>query len=248
MSLKFSLINLAAVFVLAFLFIKFMPAIPTSSVVTQKTDLFTVSGTGKVTVVPDTAIIDMGITSSKPSVKDAQNQANTTISAVTKALKGLGIEDKDIKTSNYSIYPQYDYQSGSATRITSYQVTANITVVVRDLEKANQAIDLATSNGANSIGGIQLTVAEEKQKELVEEARNQAVEEAKTKAESLAKAAGITLGRVVNVQESGANPIVPMMARDSVKLEGMGGGGAPTEIQAGSTDISSSVTLFYETR
>lgn len=225
---------------------KLGPGIPITSVVTQKQDLFSVTGEGKVTVVPDTAIVDLGITVNKSTVKEAQSEANTVITNITQSLRDLGIADKDVKTSNYSVYPQYDYQPGSANRIAGYQVNASITVTVREIDKVNQVIDTATSKGANIVGGIQLTVDEKQQKELLQQARALAVAEAKDKANSLAGAAGITLGKVVNVVEAGPPEFPrPMMAKVDV---GMGGGGTPTQIQPGSTDITSSVTLFYETR
>ncbi len=227
------ILTLAAVFAYG----KFGPGIPITSVVTQKQDLFTVSGTGKVTVVPDTAIVDLGITANKPTVKEAQTEANTVIKNISQSLKDLGIDNKDVKTSNYSVYPQYDFQPGSANRITGYQVNASIRVTVREIEKVNQVIDAATLKGANIVGGIQLTVNEDQQKKLTQQARDLAVKEAKDKAASLARAAGITLGKVVNVVEAGPEPQPrPLMAK------------ADTQIQPGSTDITSTVTLYYETR
>lgn len=230
-------VKIFLIFVAVFAFAKWGPSIPISSVVSQKNDFFTVTGEGKVTVVPDTAIVSLGITLNKPTVKAAQDQVNSVISEITKSLKTLGIDAKDIQTSNYSIYPQYN------DRITGYQVNASLTVTVRELDKVNQVIDIATAKGANTIGGIQLTVDDTKQKQLLQQARELAVKDAKTKAESLANAAGITLGKIVNIQENANNfprPMIGMMAVvDSAPK---------TNIQPGSTDISTSVTLFYETR
>lgn len=235
----------AAVLLLAYIFLKFAPAIPISSVVTQKQDLFTVTGEGKVTAVPDTAIISVGILSQQPSVKTAQTQANTVINDITASLKGMGIAAKDIKTSNYSVYPQYDYAAGR-NRISNYQVNVNLTITVRDLEKINSVIDTSTAKGANTIGGINLTVDETRQKELLSQARELAVKEAKTKAESLARAAGLSLGRIVNIQESGTPSVPPPYFARALEA-GIGGGG-DTKIEPGSADITSSVTLSYETR
>lgn len=242
------LIKLILTVVIVLLALKFVSPLPISSVVTQKNDLFTVSGTGKVSVIPDTAIIDLGITSSQPTVKAAQNEANTVITNISKAVRELGISEKDIKTSNYSVYPQYDYRTGVVNKITSFQVTANLIITVRELDKANQVIDQATSKGANTVGGINLTVAQDKQKELLQQARDEAVKEAKAKAESLARSAGISLGRIINVQESDTSQPMPLLMNAKMSDAVGQGGGAPTEIQPGSTDIVSSVTLYYETR
>ena len=232
------------IFALAYLFFRFGPAIPISSVVSQKQSLFEVSGVGKVTVVPDTAIVGLGILSQQSSVKAAQTQANTVINAISQSLKELGIDPKDIKTDNYSIYPQYDYASGRS-RISGYQVNISLTVTVQELDKVNSVIDTATAKGANTVSNIQLTVDDKRQKELVQQARSDAVQDAKAKAESLSRAAGLTLVRIVNVQESSPSSPRPIfMALDKAGI----GGGGDTQIQPGSTDITSSITLTYETR
>jgi uncharacterized protein len=229
-----------------YLFARFAPGIPVSTVTTQKLTLFTVEGDGKVTVVPDTGIVSLGINTTKNSVKDAQSEANRVVNQITADVRKLGIDDKDIKTENYSIYPEYDYQNNNPARITGYRINITLTIRVRQLEKINSVIDTATADGANTVGGIQLTVDDTKQKELLRQARQQAINEAKEKAGSLAAAAGITLGRVVNVQEGASSAPRPMyMAAEKI---GMGGGAADTNIQAGSTDITSHITLSYETR
>lgn len=230
-----------------FIFARFSPGIPVSSIVNQKDSYFTVSGQGKVTVVPDTGVAQLGINLTRPTVKSAQTELNTTMDKVVKAVKALGVEDKDIQTTHYSINPTYDYNNGQ-NRITGYMVSTNISVTVKDLSKINEVVDAATANGANTVGGIMFTVDEKRQKELVQEAREEAIKEAKAKAESLAKAAGITLGRIVNVNEAGApDPVMPMNFALNKAADGRGGA-AETSVQPGSTDVVSHVTLSYETR
>ncbi len=234
-------IKIILIFAAVFAFAKWGPSIPISSVVSQKQDFFTVTGEGKVTVVPDTAIFSVGITTSSPSIQTAQSQSNAVINKIAKQLKDLGVKDKDIQTVNYSIYPQYNYQQNN--KISGYQINISLSVTVRQLDKINQAIDLATQSGANTMGGIQLIVDDTKQKELLQQAREIAVKDAKSKAESLASAAGMTLGKIVNIQENANNfprPMTGMMA--------IADSSAKTNIEPGSTDISTSVTLFYETR
>lgn len=226
---------------------KFGPGIPITSVVAQKQELFSVTGEGKVTVVPDTAVVSLGISLNKPSVKAAQNEVNSVISEITKSLKAMGVDAKDIQTSNYSIYPQYDYQTTGGNRISGYQVSANLTVKVREFDKVNQVIDIATTKGANNVGGIQLTVDDVKQKDLLQQARQLAVRDAKIKAESLASAAGMTLGKIVNIQEEANNFPRPMMNGGGINMM-TADSVAKTNIEPGSTDVTTSVTLFYETR
>ena len=221
-----------------FVFAKWGPGIPITSVVTQKQDLFTVTGEGKVTVVPDTATTNIGITVSKNSLKLAKAEANVIINKITSELKRIGIKENDIKTQNYYIYPQYN-----TDRIEGYQVSISLFVRVRDLEKINQVLDIAIANNANNVGGINLMVDEDKQKELEKGARALAIKQAQEKAAELAKLSGMTLGKIVNIQEGYSNPRPPIYAKEM-----MTAGGGDTQIQPGSTDITTSVTLYYETR
>ena len=233
------LLIIFAVWVGVYAYAKFGPGIPISSMVTQKTDLFSVTGEGKVTVVPDLAVLNLGMSTKKNTVKLAQAEANTVINGLTKAIKELGVKDADIKTTNYSVYPDYDYTSGS-NRIVGYNVNISLSVTVRNIDSVNDILDKVATLGANSVGGIQFTVADDKLKELNREARLKAISDAKEKAEELAKLSGMTLGKIVNIQEGNNRSYPqPMM----LKAEG-----SDTQIQPGSTDIVSNITLFYETR
>jgi uncharacterized protein YggE len=239
------LATIIAVSAAVYVVVKISPPISISSIVSQKDSLFTVSGEGKVTVVPDIGIVNLGISISRSTVKDTQTEANRVINAISAEVKKMGVDSKDIQTSNYNIYPQYDYRN-TTNRITGYQITSTLTITVRDLDKLNSVIDVATANGANTVSGVSLTVNDERLKELNLQAREKAVAEAKIKAESLAKAAGISLGRIINVQESSPSYPRPMLYATDLKA-GLGGG-SETNIQPGSTDIVSSITLSYETR
>lgn len=212
---------------------------------TQKQSTFDVTGQSKVTTIPDKAMVNMGITVNEPTVKQVQDKANTIINNINAELGKLGIEKKDIKTDNYNLYPNYDYREGQ--KITGYNVNANLTVSVTDFSKLNQAIDAATKVGANQIGGISFTLSDEKKKEVENQARKEAIDDAKAKAETLSKLAGMRLGKIVNVAEqpsyNGGREIMPMMAKAQ---DGMGGG-APTNVEPGSTSYNYSVTISYET-
>lgn len=234
-------------FVLAALYFRFVGPIPVSmtSIVTTKTDLFTTTGEGKVTAVPDIAQVNLGITVNRASVKEAQNEANSTINKIASNIKKLGIDEKDLKTTSYNLSPSYDWSSGKQ-RITGYQITINLAVKVRDFDKINQVIDTATADGVNLVGGLGFSVDEARLKELQKKAREEAVEEAKEKAENLASAAGIKLGRIVNIQESLVSPWeprpIPLMSLEKTSE------GEPTQIQPGEQEIKISVTLSYEVK
>src|SRR3954452_24220054 len=118
----------------------------------------TVSASGKVTVVPDVARINLGITAAKTTVKAAREAGAKAMSDIIAALKKLGIADADIQTTNLSLYPQYG--NGSAPKVVGYQISEQLQVTVRDLDKAGDAVDAATQKGATDVNGISFELAD----------------------------------------------------------------------------------------
>lgn len=234
---------IVAFFAILFIYTKFLGPIPFSvdSTVTQKTVTFDVTGEGKVSVTPDIARINAGVSSQAQTVKQAQNQLNSSINKVSEAIKNTGVDPKDIKTESYSIYPVYDY-SGSSQKITGYSASASLSVIIRDIEKVNGIIDTATQNGANQIGALSFEVEDKEKAE--NEAREQAVAEVKKKAENAAKIAGFSLGKIVNYSESFEGLPRPL----SLVGGGVAEKTAPTQIEPGSSQITVVVTLSYEIR
>jgi uncharacterized protein YggE len=224
------------------------PSLSISQISTNKQSTFDVSGESKITTVPDQAEVRLGITVNESSVKTAQDKANSVINDINSQLGQLGIEKKDIKTENYSLYPNYDYSPGSVQRITSYSVNANLVVTLTDFAKLNQVIDSSTAAGANQIGGITFSLSDDKKAEVEENARKEAIDDAKDKANELAQLAGMKLGKIVNITETPAGTMVPMYREARLAVDAQGaGGGAPTNVEPGSTSFSYTITLSYET-
>ena len=225
------------------MFTKFFGPISFSvnSVATTKSTTFDVSGEGKVTAKPDTASVTAGIVSQSSTVKGAQDQINAVINKITSALKQAGVDSSDIQTTNYSVNPDFDY-TGGTQKIKGYSASTNILIKVKQIDKINEVIDLSTANGANQVSGVSFDVAD--RTKLEDAARQKAVDSAKLKAEAAAKIAGFKLGRIINYSENtgGVSRPYPMAAIADLKV----GGGTPTEIQSGSTDITINVTLSYE--
>lgn len=219
-----------------------------SEISTQKQGTFDVTGESKITTIPDQAEVSLGITINQPTVKAAQDEANQVINSINQTLGEMDISKEDIQTENYSLYPNYDYQTPSP-RITGYTVNANLVVTLRDFAKLNQAIDSATSVGANQIGGITFSLSDDKKAGVEKTAREEAINDAKDKASELAGLAGMRLGKIVNVYETpmGTQPPI-MFDRAMSQADGIGaGGGAPTNVEPGSTSFNYTVTLSYET-
>jgi uncharacterized protein YggE len=165
----------------------------------------------------------------------------TQTAAVIESLRETGIADKDIRTTNFSIWPSQQYGPDGTVTGSVYMVDNTVYVVVRDLEGLGDLLDAAIDAGANSVNSIQFDVADKA--EALKEARAKAVEDAKRQATELAEAAGISLGELQSIQFYDASPY-PM-------FEGKGGGGgvvdaaAAVPIQPGQLTISVTVSLTY---
>ena len=232
-------------FVLLFVFAKWGPSVPFSVLSQQKGEPMIVQGTGKSFVTPDIAKVTVGIEESGQALKQVQDSVNKKSKSLTNTLKGLGIDEKDIKTTSYNLYPQFDYTT-TTQRIMGYQVSITYEITIKDFDKVNEVLATITNAGANTVGGISFEVNDKTKKEKLQEAREMAVAEAKEKAEGLAKAAGVTLGKVINISESGGvdfpRPIALM--QKSVDT----GQPPPPNIQPGETEISVTLSLSYEIR
>jgi uncharacterized protein YggE len=244
--MKTTILSLIVFFVSLFLYTKFAGPIPFSitNVTSNKSEAFTVTGEGVVSVKPDIATVSVGVQATGITVKEVQDNLNKNINAVSTAIKKLGIDEKDIKTSNYNMHPDYDY-TGPRQKIVGYQASSNLTIKVRNIENANSVVDAATSAGANTVGGISFDV-DDKTK-ATDDARKLAVADAKAKAAQAATTAGFTLGKIINYQESTGGYRPPIMYAKTNSVP-MAGGGTPTELNTGSTDITLNVTLSYEVK
>lgn len=235
------LLAILSFFLILFLYVKLAGPIPfaVSSVNTNKSDTFNVSGEGKVFVKPDTAYVTVGIQAEGNTVNQAQDQINQVINKVSQGIKDLGVSSDDIQTTNYDISPKYDFTSGRQ-RVNGYQANTNLRIKVKDTEKINQVIDAATANGANQVNGVSFEVADKAKAE--NEAREKAVVEAKKKAEAAASIAGFKLGRIINYSEDFGGPISPSIR--SVTLDTK----EATQVEPGTSEIKVNVTLSYELR
>lgn len=213
----------------------------------QQTYTISVDGEGKVTSVPDIAQISLGLETQKATVAEAQKENTEKMNKIIAQLKSMGIEEKDIQTTNYNIYPQYDYTNGRQT-LRGYSISQSVNVKIRNLDNVGQIVEKAGSLGANQVGGLNFTIDDPEK--VKQEAREIALVKAKEKAESLAKIAGVKLGKLVSFTESYSQPS-SVVYRDSVlKVEGYGMGGgvavpAP-DLQVGSQDVIVNVVVTYE--
>lgn len=199
----------------------------------------TVTGSASVTLKADYARISVGVSSKAATVEQAANENNAAIFAVIEALKEAGVAEEDIATSNYSVYAEYDYASFGGQKLTGYNVTNQLTVIIRDMDHIGATLDKATAAGANNIYNIEFlsTKADEAQ----DEATVYAVQDAMRRAKLLASAAGLNLGGIKSISDTVASYGIVTRSYAS-KLDAVAG----NSILPDDTSVSASVTIVFE--
>lgn len=204
-----------------------------------------IDGEGKVSGKPDVAVISLGVQSEAKTVKSAQDDNTKKMNAIVKAVKDMGVKADDIQTTNYNIYPKYNYErTTGASNIIGYTVSQSVTIKARDLDKTGDILGKAGDLGANQVGGVQFTI--DNPEALKAQAREKAIENAKKKADELFKKLGVSPGRIVSFNEySNGEPIYYKSSSEGYGI----GGGAPAaapDIQSGSLDVVVNVSLVFE--
>ncbi len=236
-------------FILALLLVLAVTAIVIVSVATKNTqpfqNQFSVTAEGKVFAKPDIANIRLGVrTDARPTAAQAIADNTKKMNEVVASVKNLGIEEKDIKTSQYQLYPEYDYPDGRQ-RLRGYSLNQEVTLKIRDLDKVGAVIENATQAGANQVGDISFTIDDVD--DLKAQARAEAIVNAKQKMEELQNRTGIKLDRLINVYESDQ----PQYPVPYYGIGGMGGDMAMAkssvpQIEPGQNEIVVNVTMTWE--
>src|SRR6059058_6609976 len=164
-------------------------------------DTISVSGIGRTSVVPDRVTFNVAVQTVGQTVDEAVNENNTKVAAVIAALKKAGATDRDVRTSNFSIYPQQDYQQGKLPRILGYNVSNNITVTRPNPAEASKLLQAAINAGVNTSSGLSFEVSDPARGR--DAGLKAAFDDAKSKATLLAQAAGRTLGPAIAISEGG---------------------------------------------
>lgn len=172
-----------------------------------------VTGEGEKAVAPDLALVSLSVMREAKTAREALSANNDAMAAVISAMKGAGIEERDLQTSGIQISPRYNYTNkpdGSQdAELVAYQVTNTLSVRIRDLDKAGEILDKSVSLGVNQGGGI--TFSNNDSSAALTEARKLAVKDAIAKAKVLSEAAGVQLGRVIEIADQNfAPPPMPM--------------------------------------
>jgi uncharacterized protein YggE len=200
-------------------------------------------GTGEVRTRPDIAIVTIGVTKRADTAGEALAQNNSTMAEILDHLKQSGIEPKDLQTSNFTVSPAYFYenQGQQPPKIIGYDVSNQLVVTLRDLNRLGTLLDQVVSKGSNQIYGIGFSLAEPKP--LEDEARRLAIADAMRKARLYAEGAGVSLGNIVNISEFVQPPPVPVYMKAE---RGDAAGSVP--IAAGEQLIAVQVNISWEIR
>ena len=212
-------------------------------------DTIVVSGKGELTVKPDIATISFSVMEENMDVSIASDAVNTKIGKIIETLKADGVDEKDIKTTGYNIYPRYDYITtqtypyGGKQVLVGYDVTQSISIKIRDLTKAGKIVSDLGTLSVTDMSGLNFT--EDKYDDLVLQARDQAIVQARSEATKLAKALGVRLVKIVGYSEGGnPTPVFYGAMASGVSMKNAVDAVLPT----GENKITSNVSITYEIR
>ena len=203
-----------------------------------------VTGESSVEAQPDTVVVTLSVVTQNANASEAQAENASKTDAVLRAVRAVaGV--KEVKTSGYSLQPQYAYKEGTAPFITSYIVRNSVNVTVGDVKQTGAVIDAGSRAGANNVEGLSFQLrndAQARQRALAEATR-----EALAKARTLATALGGSVVRVIEVQEAGAfRPPVPLYEREVGNVAMARQSATPTPVEPGSLEIRAQVQLVAE--
>lgn len=213
----------------------------------------TVSGEGEVVVVPDLATFSFTVSADADQVSEAQSAVTSKMDTILASLKDMGIEEKDIKTTDYSVYPKYSYQEiycittpcpGGRQVQDGYTASHHVSVKIRKTEDAGKALALAGEKGATNLSQLSFTTDDPQQ--ALNDARKEAIEDAREKAEELARELNVSLVRVVSFNDNTGPSYFYAGAMDS-RAESAVALKAPT-LPMGENKMKVEVSVTYEIR
>jgi len=233
--LKEILMILSGVFIIVLIFYFAVKSFNEMDNNVDQKNMISVSGKGEIFVKPDIAEISLSVRKEAISIAEVQKQAGEAINKVVVFLKSSGIEEKDIKTTNYSIYPRYDYlKQGQVFR--GYVIDQTLNVKIRKIDEAGNILAGAVSAGANQVGGISFTV--DNLEAVQRQARETAIKDAKEKAKQLAEDLGVRMGKLINYSEGNNGVIYSMYDIKSAE--------PALQIPSGENKVTVNVNLTYE--
>jgi uncharacterized protein YggE len=206
-------------------------------------DTITVLGEATVKSAPDQAAVTLAVESDGDNPATAMNRNATAVADVVERLKGEGVKDSEIETTNVSLYAVRTYTDTGEEKLTGYRATNSVVVTVSDASKVGKLLSAAIEAGANSVSGPVWQLSDDAA--AVAEALKKAAQNARQKAEALADSLGVDLGDVIMMSENSVQtPVYPMYS-DSLSSKDSAGSVAVTPISAGTVDVTATVTVTF---
>ena len=212
-------------------------AVAPAAVAQEDKGRITITGTASIDADPDLATVFAGVESVAPTAREALTANSQRMDAVFQAIRGLGIEERDVGTSNFDISQNWRH-GPNGSQPDGYRVANQVTLRLRDVSRVGDVLDALTSAGINNAGNIRFEV--ENADELLDGARREAVQKARSRAELYAAAAGVRLGKVVAINEGS---FTPMPQPQFAAMEARAAGAPP--IAPGQQTLSVSVTVTW---
>jgi hypothetical protein len=201
----------------------------------------TLTAEARVERAPDLAAMSAGVVTQAATAGEAMRLNAEAMSRVIAAVRRAGVADRDVQTSGLSLQPQYDYQDRRSPRLTGYQASNQVSVRLRELDRAGRVIDALVEAGANQVSGPGFEIAEPDA--ALDAARAAAVAKARTRADLYARALGMRVKRVVSLAEGFERAPGPMpVPRMAMAAESA----ADTPIAPGELALTARVTLTVE--
>lgn len=208
----------------------------------KMTRTISLSGHGEVKSAPDLGFVTTGVMTQGTTAAEALAANTTAMTSLFAALKDAGIAEKDMQTSNFMIQPRYDYNDGKQPPVLlGYDVSNNVTVIVRKIDGLGALLDKVVQAGSNQINGIAFDVS--KPTEELDEARKLATADATRKAKLYAEAMGVKLGPVLTISESSYQPPTPMLRTTAAP---MADGARPVPVAAGEMSLAVDVNITWQ--
>jgi uncharacterized protein YggE len=204
---------------------------------TAPPSMISVTGEAAVSVAPDQAQIEGGVTLDAKSAREASEANNAAMGKVLLALKAASVDEKDVQTYRLSLQPQYAPNRPGPSPVVGYRASNRVTVRLHDVTRVAGTIDTLVGAGATDIGGINFSVSNASK--LLDDAREQAIADARRKAEIYARAAGVTLGAPLSISEEGAPG--PMLFRKMA----VGMAAAPAPVALGEETLHVTVSVSW---
>lgn len=201
----------------------------------------TVAATGRVSIEPDRADLRLGIAVARPTVAAARLEAAAVMDRIRAALDSVGIEARDIRTSQLTVQPRYDYVDGRSAALSGYELSNLVEVTIRDLARLAEVVDGSLQAGATSMDS--LSFHREDPSGAERQARILAMASARARADVLAEAGDLIIVGVADIVEGATLPEQGSQARTERTLSA----DAATSLSGGSLEIAVSVTVRYRT-